>query len=233
MSCIIVCAAFAGNDEEYFLRGNKQYNQKDYEGALHSYSMINQKGRAVLYNMGNCAFKKADYALALVYWSRAEVGATSQEYSLITYNKQLALKKIGKSEDSSFLHNIVGMIDSISFFISLLILQLLFLLCWYLFIGVMRTEKIVARKTIVTCLCLITVCISRGLVVHYKKQNIHEALVIKKDATLFSGPDKGFQSLSSLTCADCVAVKEKREGWYKVAYAGMIGWVEADVLQII
>ncbi len=233
MSCIIVFAAFAGNDEEYFLRGNKQYAQKDYESALHSYSMMNQKGRAVLYNMGNCAFQKADYSLALVYWSRAEVGATAQEYATINHNKQLALKKIGKSENVSFIHNMVRMIDAMLPYISLLFLQLLFLLCWYLFIFATRAENIAARKIIVSALCLAIICLSSGLAVHYNKSNVQNALVVKKNAMLFSGPDKGFQSLSLLACADCVAVKETREGWYKVGYAGMIGWVEADVVQII
>jgi hypothetical protein len=47
------------------------------------------------------------------------------------------------------------------------------------------------------------------------------------------GPDKGLQALSPVLYAHNVTIQEKREGWYKIQYADMIGWVEADVVQII
>jgi hypothetical protein len=57
---LVVIILNAQNDEEFFLRGNKHYEQKDYDNALCSYDMMNKKGRAVFYNMGNCYFYKDD-----------------------------------------------------------------------------------------------------------------------------------------------------------------------------
>ena len=95
---LAVTTANTQNDEEFFLRGNKFYEQKDYDNALSSYDMMSKKGRAVFYNMGNCYFHKDDYAQALVYWSRAENGATRQEHSAIERNKRRVLEIMGKDE---------------------------------------------------------------------------------------------------------------------------------------
>jgi tetratricopeptide (TPR) repeat protein len=233
MSVIVVFSVCAGNDEELFLRGNKYYEQKDYDNALCSYDMISKKGSAVFYNMGNCAFQKGDYSHALVYWSRAEVGATAQEYRIIQRNKDHVLKKIGKLGDQPLRQRIVRAIQGMLPYVSLLFLQLFFLLCWYLFIFSARKKQTVVKKMVLICLCAIMVLTSTGLSVYYTKQSVSRAIITTKNALLFAGPDKGFQSLTSLAYADGVTVKEMREGWYKVRYADMIGWVEADVIQII
>jgi hypothetical protein len=59
------------------------------------------------------------------------------------------------------------------------------------------------------------------------------AIVVKKDALMFSGPHKEFHTLLPIAYAQEVIVKESREGWHKIRYADIIGWVEADVIQII
>src|SRR5438309_468700 len=88
MCMLTVMVTVAGTDEELFLRGNKYYAQKDYDNAIRSYDMMGRKGRAVLYNMGNAYFHTDDYAQALIYWSRAQIGATPQEYHFIACNKE-------------------------------------------------------------------------------------------------------------------------------------------------
>jgi tetratricopeptide (TPR) repeat protein len=72
---VTFASIFAGQAEELFLRGNKYYAEKDYNNALETYDMIDQKGCAVLYNMGNCYYRQENYPYALVYWARAEIGA--------------------------------------------------------------------------------------------------------------------------------------------------------------
>ena len=68
--------------------------------------------------------------------------------------------------------------------------------------------------------------------VYSLKNSPNQALVVKQ-ATLFAGPDKSFHVLSPVAYAENVTVKQAREGWYKIQYTDMIGWVEADVIQII
>jgi len=233
MCVFVMSAAFAGSDEEFFLRGNKYYAQKDYDNAFHAYDMMSKKGRAVLYNMGNCLFYKEDYSRALVYWSRAQVGATPHEYDLIMRNKDHALKKIGKQKEQSLWHNAIERAQSPLLYVSLFFLQLFFLMCWWFFIFVMRKKQTGIRKIAQNCVCLVISIFAVVLGTHYMQHNTNQAIVVKKESMLFAGPDKSFHVLSPVVYADCARVKETREGWYKIQYADMIGWVEADVIQII
>jgi tetratricopeptide (TPR) repeat protein len=229
----VVMTTKPGNDEEFFLRGNKQYAQKNYDDAFAAYEMVGKKGSAVYYNMGNCCFQKGDYAQALVYWSRAEVGATVAEYASIVRNKEHVTHLLEKEDNVSARQKIVTFLQTLLPYISLLLLQFLFLLCWYFCLFLMRKQKMRLKKTIVSCVSIAMMFFGSLLHVHYIHQGKHEGIVVKKDAQLLVGPDKGFQALCPLVYARNVAVKEKRDGWYKIQYADMIGWVEADMVQII
>jgi hypothetical protein len=227
----IATSVFAG--EECFLRGNKYYAEKDYDSALKEYHLINKKGPAVLYNMGNCFFHKEDYPQAFVHWSRAEVGANSNEYNRIQHNKQLALRKLGKEKTPSWWRSIVVFLQSKLFYISLLLLQLLFLLCWWLFILLMRKKKTGAKKVVQSMVSFCVVFLAMLLGMQYMQENTCAAMVVKKEAKLFAGPNTSFHVLSPVAYADRAHIKEAREGWYKIQYADMIGWVEEDVIQVI
>ena len=221
------------SEEELFLRANKYYVEKDYENALKTYDMINKKGSAVLYNMGNCYFHQQNYPYALVYWSRAEAGAHSDEYNRIQHNKKRALCALGKQKEQSWWQYTIEFLQSKLPDVSLFVLQLFFLLCWSFFIVGMRKKQTRRKKIVhnIASLCVVIFAVILG--VHYTHDDIQSAIVVKKDAQLFSGPNKSFHVLSPVAYADGAAVKEARAGWYKIQYADMIGWVESDVIQII
>jgi hypothetical protein len=233
LTVLSTAALFAGNDEELFLRGNKYYENHEYDKALQSYDMISKKGRAVLYNMGNCFYQKDEPAQALVYWCRAQVGAAPCECKIIAANKEHVLKKIGKNSDQSFKQKIKNSFNGIIPYFSLFFLQLFFLLCWCLFIFSVRSRRNRFARAGVVLLLFFIIVIATVLGIHYTQSGRVDAIVVKKDALIFAGPDKGFHALSPLGYAQEVIVKESREGWRKIRYADIIGWVEADVIQII
>lgn len=230
MCMLTVMVTVAGTDEELFLRGNKYYAQKDYDNAIRSYDMMSQKGRAVLYNMGNACFHKEDYAQALVYWSRAQIGATPQEHHLIERNKEHVLAIIGALSEPSLQLRIIKLLQDVIPYVSLLLLQLFFLICWCVFLFSARKNHMKIKKTILGCFMVLSGAL---LGVYYTSKCTQSGIVVKKEAQLFAAPNKGFQALCPLVYAHDVTVKETREGWYKIRYADMIGWVEADVVQII
>ncbi len=228
----IIALSHAGNEEELFLRGNKYYAEKNYTAALHTYEMITRKGSAVLYNMGNCAFHQEDYSHALVYWNRAQKNATAHEYNLIERNKKIALQKLGHEYNNRWGDTIIRLLRGYML-ISVLMLQLIFLVLWWLFMFVFCKKHTGIKKMMQACMCLTMFLCASLLTVHYVEQNVHQAIIVKKEARLLTGPDKSFHVLSPLNYAHNVRVKESREGWHKIQYADMIGWVEADVIQII
>lgn len=221
------------NNEELFLRGNKYYKEGDYDKALEYYSAINKKGWAVLYNIGNCFFHKEDYSHALVYWLRAEKNATKQGYSLIKQNKEIALKKLNKQKKDECLEKMSTFFRLKFPYLSLFFLQLFFLMCWWLLILRMRVKQTSAKTVIQSLLCLSTFIFAIVLYERYIQNHTCSAIVVKKEAKLFAGPDKNFHVLSPVLYADCATVKAVREGWYKIQYADMIGWVEEDVIHIV
>jgi tetratricopeptide (TPR) repeat protein len=232
---VAVCVftkTYTGN-QEFFLRGNKQYAQKNYDDAFAAYEMVSKKGSAVYYNMGNCCFQKGDYAQALVYWSRAEVGATAAEYAAILRNKEHVAHLLDKDSTRSAQQKIFSFLQNFLPYMSLLILQFLFLLCWYLCLFLMGKQQIRLKRMILSSLSIAMIFCGSLLKVYYIQQDQQGGIVVKKDAQLLVGPDKGFQALCPLVYARNVAIKEKRDGWYKIQYADMIGWVEADMVQII
>jgi hypothetical protein len=233
MCMVIFSVLIAGTDEELFLRGNNYYEQKDYDNAFRSYDMISKKGRAVLYNMGNVCFYKQDYAQALVYWSRAQIGATQQEYKRIEHNKEHVFMIIGKTEEQSFALKIIKLLRAIMPYVSLFFLQIFFLLCWYLLFLIARKQQIKIKKCIMSCVCFFMIVAGALLGVHYVNQCTQNGIIIKKEGRLFSAPDTSFHELCSLKYAYDVTIQETRQGWYKIKYADMIGWVEADMIQVI
>lgn len=230
--CFITFFAFAGNDEELFLRANKLYELHEYDKALSLYEMIPSKGRAVLYNMGNCYFHKNDYSQALIYWMRAEKGAGSGEYAAISHNKNYVLQKMGKKEDEHFLSRVKHFFDNAEPYISLFCLQLLFLLLWYfcIFFGY-RYGRI--KKIQLLLLMMSLFFIATMLWMQHLKKSTIVGVVTQKKAELLAGPDKGFDLIGFVNYADHIIIKETRKGWYKVRYSDNIGWVEADAIQII
>ncbi|HSC25329.1 MAG TPA: hypothetical protein VLB80_03895 [Candidatus Babeliales bacterium] len=223
----------AGNDEELFLRGNKLYAQKKYDDAYNEYNMISKKGCAVFYNMGNCLFYKDDYAQAFIYWLRAERDATPEEYRLIEHNKKHVLTLMGKQNEISLYYKIRQLLDNALPYTSLLFLQICTLICWYLLFLVWQRKRTLVKNIIVSYACFLMIISGVLLGMHYSNQQRIHGVVVKKEAQFFVGPDNGLSVVASLSYADNVLVKEIRQGWYKIQYAGMIGWVGDDVVQIV
>jgi len=223
----------ARNDEEFFLRGNTYYAHHDYDNALQSYDMMSKKGRAVTYNMGNCFYHNNDYAQALVYWCRAQNGATPSEYAIIEKNKEHVLKKINKTIDQSVMCIVKNFINGIMPHCSLLFLQLLLLFFCSLFVVLLSRKHNSYVRGGLICLYFVIVIIAVMVSVCYSKSGVTYAIIVKRDAVLLCGPDKDFHVLSPVAYAHEVIVKESREGWHKIGYADSIGWVEASVIQVI
>lgn len=227
--CIVSFFVCAGNDEELFLRGNKYYKEADYENALASYDGIEKKGRAVWYNMGNCFYTMQDYTQAFVHWSRAERGAQYHERSDITRNKEHLLAMLGKLGTKTYIQKVYAYISACAYFVPLLILEIVFLLFWYLlfFFFYKGKNKVLCGAV---CICLLYV----GLLLHiqYKESSTLTGVVLQK-VSLYAGPNTAFHVIASLSSIESVVVTDSRDGWYKIRYEDLIGWIKADAIQVI
>ncbi len=220
----------AGNEEELFLRANKLYVSQEYDEALSLYEKMPRKGHAVLYNMGNCYFYKDDYPSALVYWERAQRGATSREYAAIYQNKKYVLEQLNL-KNTDFYLTLIDTLDCINAYISLYGLQLLLFVLWYLFFIAYYRGRL--KSSLLFFLLSLLLFVSFILMLYdVEKATVH-GIISKKNILLYTGPNKGFDTVGSARYADRVIVREAREGWCKVKDSDKIGWVEADAIKII
>lgn len=219
----------ADTDQQLFVRGNRCYAEKKYVEALAHYEAIQAKGPAVFFNMGNSYCCKGDYSQALMYWQRAERGASYKEFLSIAHNKELILKKMGKAVSDNVFTAINKHVMAMVCPHSLYVLQVIILLVWYIFVIVYFRAK---RRLYKQMFFIVVLFLSYGVLIKYTSSSVARGIVIKQ-APIFVGPNKNFHTITSLACADGVEIKEKKEGWYKIRYTDAIGWVEADAIEVI
>ncbi len=241
VSCIIAIIVFlvsfvcsARNAQELFLRANKCYERNEWQKAVDTYDAIGRKGRAVWYNMGNCLYKLHQYPDALVCWKRAQKGATAAESYDITRNIHAAVCKLGKTEHDTWWERWYNFIQRGAGFFSLLTLQLIFLLAWFLlFFGARWWVK--QRWYFSQALLLVVGVLFSGtsLFVVYRAHQYPVGIVLKKRVSLFAGPNQDYHVLDTVHCADEVKICEEHPGWYKVLCHGTLGWIAAADVKVV
>jgi len=230
-TCIWTFLICNGSDEELFLRANKYGEQQEWEQALGSYKSIEQKGSLVWYNMGNCCYHLKDYAEALIYWKRAQQGASRIVYTQSKQNQRMLARQLNKETSVNwvqrfyefFVYNLVG--------ISLLFLQVLFLLCWVLLFFLQQYQ---GKRFFFATLVVMTLngLIGVGMVVKYK-QTDKIGIIITDNTNVFAGPSQEYHLLNKLNYIDQVTIQGIKPDWYKVKYATGAGWVTAAAIQVV
>lgn len=74
LGTIAAVPATAAPQEDFFLEGNRLYQEGDFQGALASYQRIEEAGYEsgpLFYNMGNTYFKLSQLGPAILYYERA------------------------------------------------------------------------------------------------------------------------------------------------------------------
>jgi len=219
---------YSSSSEEAFLTANNFYEQKKYEDSLKLYSSIDKKGSAVWYNMGNCAFRMDNYIDAIVYWRRAELGASLKDFEDIENNILVAYEKLELTHERSFLDVIYKYISRVPIFL----LQIVFLVFWFTFF-IMYFFLKQFRRFALTIFMVLNVLIGFLLLIKYGSLNYKKVIVVKSSASLFTGPDENYHVICKVPIISEMLVKEKKGKWYKVNSNGQIGWVFSEYIEVI
>lgn len=209
---------FAQNADADFEKANRLYAQKDFFAALNVYKQIENKNDSVWHNMGNCAFYLQKYPHAFVYWQRA-IDDTS------FFNKR-RIQKLqamipGCNAELSWYNYLIGVCQNVISLFSLLTLQLLFLIVWFLFCALCfaqgRSFSTYASFFIVILVFLMLVCKVKG---DYIKGFAREGF------SLYIGPNVDYKKIADLEKINVVQIYECVDGWYKISVDNQVGWVE-------
>lgn len=212
--------ACAVNGQETFLQANQAYQEKKYEKALTLYSKINQKGAAVWYNMGNCHYHLDHQSDALVCWKRAQKGASKKIMQDAASNIDAVLADT-KSAQSPF------------WALSLLLLQFLFLITWFLFALGLRLSKRGKKYKVATFILGILLIPQSVYIGHSYVHRDELQAIVHQDTNLYAGPNEKYHIIGHLEAKGQLRVCMKDDNWYKVAHGKQIGWVHSSAVIIV
>lgn len=221
------------NQEEYFLQGNKYYQEHKFKEALDAYQKIEHEGPAVLFNRGNCYFNSGDECRAIASWLQADRQGSWNLHKKVDQNCELAYKKLGKEYSQNNRQVLWRWCIRALNVLPLLWWQLLFLCAWiFSIIGMVRSAF--RRQWWRIAVLLIFVCgIMICFVIRYKSTACAYALITEKEAAMRTGPSDDYGMVATAQCLDEVDIIEKQADWLKVHNKVLSGWIRANNVAII
>lgn len=225
-----VLQIFAATPRTLFQQAGTAYKAGDFDKAVQLYASIDPKGPAVWFNTGNCHYALKQYQDAIVAWKRARQGASWQMMHAINDNIEAGYAALGLSHEKS---GIVSLFDWAAQRISPLLMQLLFLLCWYLLFFLIIVKRSLPLVWVYTAVLIFFLMLfGYILVMQYTQYRYKKAVVVKKTALLV-GPHEQYDVVKQVSMMHDVLIQDTQAGWYKVATQDATGWVSADALELM
>jgi hypothetical protein len=235
---VIILAVFmvgslkAASEQELFLRGNDYYGKHEYVSALNAYEAMQNKGRSVWYNMGNCAYKIGNKPQALAYWKRSQQGAHAHELADIQYNIHVLEKEYETHTEKYFWQRLYSVISEAATPYSLTMLQMVFLAVWFLLLYVWKKYGYKNFWLLLGVLAINILCAAL-LIVKYSTMHQRVGIVTGNQVALYAGPNEQYHTLGLVDEMAQVLVQEQRNSWCKVNYAQLTGWVPSDKILVV
>lgn len=220
--CLI---ARESNAQELFLRAQQLYVQHNYQAALDCYQAIKHKGWSVHYNMGHCFYKLEDPTQALICWKRAQ--------QIAPFSAALAIDSTACQLTSSTSSWITTVVRTLAETTSLLVIQLIFLLCWFLWWAVMMLKRGGFKYLLTIVFTILTILVFVMLIMKYKAQQSMVGIVVDDEVPVFVGPNNNYHVISFLPKYGEVKVCEIKGDWYHVRNGVVKGWVPAEAVTIV
>jgi hypothetical protein len=227
ISAILLSASIAHSmsNQEIFLRGNKEYQAGAYEDALQWYEQIAHKGDAVWHNMGNCCYHLNKFVDARLYWERARKHASYDDYGALQTQLAILDAQLGDEAPQETASWIIW-IRSHTASYSLIMIQIITLIIWFIFCIAAYRRMHWMRLIILLAISIFGIWLS----IDMQHQRSGNYAVTAEEIPLYVGPNSSYDQQGVIKQAHTVTITDKREGWYKIAYKGLAGWVQADKL---
>ena len=226
----LLCTIFymhADQRRELFIQGNTAYQAGDISHALQYYKKIIHRGPGVWTNIGNCYSAQKEFPQAIIAWRKAQATAPYDLWMALEKNCAVALKEMGISHASNWFH----FFDRWAHIVPPLLLQLIFLFCWYLLFFLLFVRKPLRHFSYYFLLIIFSLMfLGTLLLIHYYRYT-HQKGIVTKESILRAGPHEQFDTISVVAQLEDVRIQEKREGWYKIATQNHIGWLASDLVE--
>ena len=220
-----LCGASSKNVQEIFLQANKAYTNNNLDEAYTLYKTIDDKGPAVWFNMGNIALSKGLYADAVLYFKRAERGASRALYHDIITHIACAQTMAELPRSDSWRDALYAWVNNSMYGFPTIILQIIFSIGWLATIYFFWQRRL--RGGYLVCALLGMLFLGAILFVRYKKMYTVSGVVMSKEAMLYVVPDEHVDSVTPVHETEIVTIQDEKSGWYKVTTSHGAGWIKA------
>ena len=212
------------------------YDNQDFKGAAKLYLQeLDEKkpDPAILYNIGNCEFKKGNLPKALVYYERAKRLAPSDSDILENLNlvrRKLTLPEIGKSQDP--IDSIENFRDSFRPDGWLLAIALTWSLCWFSLVA----RRFVSTRKWVSGLVISALLLTISILAYTSQTsttyNPENAIVVQRGTEVFMLPSgKSEKAGFKLRAGEDVTIEEERHNWLRVRDDHSEGWIKSNTVE--
>lgn len=230
LSCIGFAFLVQANDqEELIAHAHQEYAAKNYKKAYEQYNQVANKGPAVWYNLGNCAFRLEQYGDAFVFWQRARRNAPLALQKWCTYNSNYVQEKLGVARTTqSPVEKIVDLLAAAVTVIPLIFWQLIFLILWYVIWFYCRSWYCNKRFALIATAVSVLSLVLGALVVSYKKETATYICVGNTAAQVYAVPGKEFDVVGAVPPHTLFAIRQQEGGWYKIHTPALAGWLAQE-----
>lgn len=209
----------------------------DFVQACMTYDHIQPKNSAVWHNMGNCFYKQKQYVKALIYWKRAQQGASFYELGQLFESEKKVLKNLGITVPAWWQYEWLRFITVIPMIALQVVLLIFLILLFMLMYRLSRSSiKISKKYGVFLMIGIITVT-----VLWFFKNKILEkkrAFVVKESVLVYAGPEKFFHKISELPLAEEVEVVHNQQAMSQILMrkhdgSQLLGWVDSDCIEVV
>lgn len=231
---LVIGSLVAGTQQEAFLQAHRYYQEGNVAKALELYQAMPSKGMAIMYNIGNCYYAQKNFPMAVLHWLRAQKDASIGEYKILKFYIRQAYIDSGVHPDITIWESSYNFFIFLTGHVSLLIWQILFLICWILLLvkGISWLQE--RKYGLLAIVIILFACFSCINFAHYRNQKYPKGIVTKNSISVYAGPGMDYAVLGTAKVFDCMRVYKSNEGWYLIYTSSFgYGWVSEKDFAII
>lgn len=234
LTWLFCCNVLLAHERDLFVKANTAFVQQQWSESVKLYQQIQSKNSFIWQNIGICFFHKQQYAQALLACKRSYIGINYHQITpILSLEREIydTLQIRPYSWIQEQIHRLLLIIP-----ITLLKVLFLLILCYFLF-GIFNLiwhgsisrcqRKLMIVMTFFSCLFGI---LWYG---HCVLFNNDQAIVVKKNVSLYAGPERTFHVIDKISQATLVHVIQTKNGMYQIKQNNINGWVELDSLEMI
>lgn len=238
---LLFSQSFASQAEHLFNKGNKFYENKEFDSSVIYYEKsIDQgvKNSALYYNLANAYYRTNQSGKAILNYERAhKLNPLDADIEAnLKYAQMNITDRIPEPEKTilttflNYLHNLISLKHQLIIIVSLLFI---ISICFSISLYIKGNKRLwLIYTAVLSTMLLSTIVVSAGIKI-FTLENKEFAIVLEERVDAVNAPN-GSKTLFSVHEGTKFQIIKKEKNWFYVSLAnGVSGWVKSDILEKI